>query len=742
MKTAVIKQASIFGLIAFLSACGGGSGGNGDGGNGPLLPAPPVAKIQFPPPQSLTNQTSITVRGTAQDTDGSDITSIQVNGVAVESSDGFATWQVTLPLQLGENTLVVATADADGNTNPSAASVVVQAKAFPNLRGSSVDGLVVDTANNRALVVDSSFDALFAIDLASGERTVLSSNSGIDNFLNQSVVGSGTNFRIPDSIQLDSESQRVLLNEKFSSSTTIRGTMAVDLNTGERIKFLDQSAPGGSGPAFKLIRSSQLDHTNNRLLIMDGFNGDLRLFTMDLASRNRSILSSKAVGAGPNFNTPLAITLDVANNLLYAADRINNQGVVFAIDLDNGNRTIVSGINSGTLVGNGPEMISPVSIKFDSSNNRALIADRGVGALFIVDLNNGDRTRIDGEGPSFVSLLGADFFGEQQAVALDQLLETLVMVDLITGDRQLLPNNAIGTGPRIESPHSFALTSDGLLISESAKSRLLNVNPDNGNRNVVVDAPEQFNFQGLTVDQRRNRAFVFNHIGSSAELMVMDLSTKELRVLSSTTVGSGPDFITAEKITYHSGLNRILVADSGARALIAVNPDTGERSILSDNDSTGVDFDLPTGLAVNRDGSRALVVDSNLGVLFDIDLATGARTILSGQNPETGEIIGDAFDLFEATALVLDEQNNRALITITDGESGPVVAVNLTTGEQTELPDSAITGIDFFSPEDLILDADNNRLLILESSKQAILVLDLKTQERVVVSWTDINRFF
>ena len=743
MNASVIKRASIFGLVAFLTACGGGGSGGGDGGgNGPRQPTAPTATIQFPPAISLTNQTSITVRGSAQDADGSEISAILVNGVAVESNDGFATWQITLPLALGENTLVVTTADIDGNTDPSAASVVVQAKAFPHLRGSSAAGLVVDTANNRALVADNSFRALFSIDLASGERTVLSSNGGIDNFLNQSPVGSGTNFRLPDSVQLDSENQRVLLNEKFSSSTAIRGTMAIDLNTGERTKFLDQSAPGGSGPDFKLIRSSLLDAANNRLLIMDGFNGALRLFTMDVSSRNRVILSSNSVGSGPNFDTPLAIALDVANNLLYAADRINSQGVVFAIDLDNGNRTIVSGINSGTLVGNGPEMISPVSIKFDSNNNRALIADSGEDALFIVDLNNGDRTRIDGEGPSFINLLGADFFGEQQAVAMDQLLETLVIVDLISGERQLLPNNAIGAGPRIETPHSFALTRGGLLVSESESGRLLNVQPDNGDRSIVVDDPEQFNFQGLAVDQRRNRAFVVNQTETAPELMVMNLDTQKLSVLSSTTVGNGPDFVTPEKIFYHSGLNKIFVMDSGARALIAVNPNTGERNIISDNDSAGVDFDFPTGLAINDEGSRALVVDGNLGVMFDVDLATGARTVLSGKNPDTGEIIGDEFDLFEATALVLDEQNNRALVAVDDGESGPIMAVNLATGEQTTLPGFEVAGIDFFSPQDLILDADNQRLLILESSKQALIVLDLESLERVVVSWTDINRFF
>ncbi len=92
--------------------------------------------------------------------------------------------------------------------------------------------------------------------------------------------------------------------------------------------------------------------------------------------------------------------------------------------------------------------------------------------------------------------------------------------------------------------------------------------------------------------------------------------------------------------------------------------------------------------------------------------------------------------------VAVDTANNRALIAVTDGEVGPIVAVDVVSGEQTELSLFEDGGVNFSAPKDVILDADGQRLLILESSKQAILALDFKTQERVVVSWTDINQFF
>lgn len=764
MKAAVIKQISILGLVALLTACGGGGGGGGDagagnggitgepGGNGnpaptaPPSPAPvptpqpnsaaPTATILFPPPLSQTDFDSIIVRGTAQDPDGTAISAIEVNGVPALSNDNFATWQVTLPLQLGENTLVVATADAEGNNNAAAASVVVQAKAFPAMQDAPDDGVVVDTANNRALVVDGIRNALYAFDLASGERTVISSNEGIDNFLNQSAIGGGTNLSAPGFMTLDSANQRVLLKNNISSGN--RATLAIDLNTGERSILLDQNNPGGSGPSFDLLRTSALDSDNNRLLVMDGFNGNVRLIALDLSSGDREIISGNGIGSGPDFNTPIAIALDAANNRLFAGDRINGFGKVFAVDLDTGARTFITGRLNGSLIGNGPELAAPISVKLDSANNRLLVADAGTDSLFLVDITSGDRTEINGNGPEFLKLRGADFFGTQQAIAVDDRLETPVMVDLITGNRQLLPGNAIGSGPRFETFNSLAANGSRLIVSEPGNGRLLAVDPSTGDRTVLVDDPEQFNFKGLDADQ--TRVFVMNTKGGAPQLLELDPNSNELTVISSAAVGTGINFEKPEKMVYHSELDRVFVTDSGLDMLIAVNPTTGERLLVSDNKSSGVGFVSPTDVAINSAGTTALVLDSNLMVVFSVDLASGARTIITGKNPVTNEVIGSEFGLLGASALMLDEANNRVLVAKNRLEGAPVVIVNLANGEQTELFRNSDRGF-LLLPlvDDLTLDTATGLVRLLESRQQSMFAVDVNTEERVVVSWTDIN---
>ena len=63
------------------------------------------------------------------------------------SSDGFATWQATVPLTLGSNTLTVSTGDIALNSNDNAAQAVLQSEALMV----APENLVVDSDDNRVL---------------------------------------------------------------------------------------------------------------------------------------------------------------------------------------------------------------------------------------------------------------------------------------------------------------------------------------------------------------------------------------------------------------------------------------------------------------------------------------------------------------------------------------------------------------------------------------------------------------
>jgi hypothetical protein len=82
---------------------------------------------------------------------------------------------------------------------------------------------------------------------------------------------------------------------------------------------------------------------------------------------------------------PTAIALDVSNNRVLVLD-ITLDALV-AIDLDSGNRTIISDDDTGT----GTNLSNPAAIVLDSTNNRSLVLDNILDALVVIDLTTGER---------------------------------------------------------------------------------------------------------------------------------------------------------------------------------------------------------------------------------------------------------------------------------------------------------------------------------------------------------------
>jgi len=83
----------------------------------------------------------------------------------------------------------------------------------------------LDSANNRVLVADEILDALIAVDLSTGNRTVLSDDNDTNN--SNIAVGRGPSFIAPSGLVLDSANNRVFVGDANS-------VIVVDMPTGDR----------------------------------------------------------------------------------------------------------------------------------------------------------------------------------------------------------------------------------------------------------------------------------------------------------------------------------------------------------------------------------------------------------------------------------------------------------------------------------------------------------------------------
>jgi sugar lactone lactonase YvrE len=403
--------------IASIIGSGSSSGSGSPGG------AAPIASINFPPLVSSTDAGQITVTGTASDDSG--VASVSVNGLPASSQDGFATWRRAVPLVAGANTLTVSTVDTLGIADASAATAIVNVANDLSGHGTQfADGYAVAFESNRAIVADFENDALVSVDTNTGDSVIISN----------AMTGAGPAF--------DGSGGTALVNGLTAALVTNWWTdelLIVDLVSGDRSVVSGSTA--GMGPGlFGPIGLALVDATS--ALITN--NAAEELMSVDLTNGNRSVVSAlNDRGSGPAFSTPEGVTMDTANNRALVTDSENNS--LMAVTLVDGNRTIISanGNPATPEVGTGPNFDYPIGVVLDDANNRALVVNNFSNIIIAVDLANGNRTvfsdtdtnQANGTGPVLNFASGIALDGKDTAFVSG---EKLWAVELGSGDRVIV----------------------------------------------------------------------------------------------------------------------------------------------------------------------------------------------------------------------------------------------------------------------------------------------------------------
>jgi hypothetical protein len=189
---------------------------------------------------------------------------------------------------------------------------------------------------------------LFAVDLASGDRSILS----------DSFTGEGRPFDEPRDIALAGD--LALVTDGWS-------VIAVDLATGNRSVVSNGSR--GQGPAFlDYVRGIVVD--GNRAFVATESDTNFNLLAVDLASGDRSFVSTEFMGAGPMFRDLGDLLLDGDRVLVVARPGI------FAVDPATGDRTILTSYSPEGIAGSG---------------DRVFVTDHDLGAIVALDPRTGQR---------------------------------------------------------------------------------------------------------------------------------------------------------------------------------------------------------------------------------------------------------------------------------------------------------------------------------------------------------------
>jgi hypothetical protein len=701
LATMIVVLGAVAGMTG-LGGCGddgspgrdpdaGGDGGTSDGG--PLPDGPetdfeaPTALIVFPPPQSVTDAETITVRGTAGDATG--VAAVVVNGTAATSDDGFATWTAEIPLTEGNNPIVVTTEDTLGNgADSAAAAAVVRTTEIT----SGASAVIWDRANDRAVVLDVDSRSLYTLDPETRKRTLLS-----DGKVGTPVLLS------PAAIAWDLQNARIVV-----------------VDTGIDPEAVEDLPPPPPVPAVILV---------------------------DPVTGQRSVLSDAGRGTGPALEEPTSVTWDQRNNRVLVLDDAAPDGQapdqrLMAI-ATNGNRTVITTVN--------PAITYAVSLAWDEEVNRALVLDVVEKGLYAIGVDDGDIVPLSvaGDGGANELSLPVSVTWDpvnNEALVADLGLDALLAINVQTGTRAILASPSVGTGSAPRSPVAVAwdYVANRILVVDSELGSVLAITPENGDAVVLSDAyqgagPALRTPTALSWDTENNRALITDT--TLRGVLAIDPATGNRAVLTSPARGSGNQLVAPVGLTWDEATDRVLVLDANPGVLVSVDPANGQRTVLSDGtDGVQPDLGAPRAVAWDTYNSRAVVVNEQ--ELVAIEVATGKRSIASRQG-----ILGDGPGFMNPRAVaVWTSEPGNDVVFVADSTQDALFYVDIdvetaTAGNRALLSDQTTgAGPSFGRPIAVGWDPGLEQALVIDADLAALIGVDVTSGDRVVLSSADVGK--
>src|SRR5690625_3618426 len=234
----------------------------------------------------------------------------------------------------------------------------------------------------------------------------------------------------------------------------------------------------------------------------------------------------------------------------------------------------------------------------------------------------------------------------------------------------------------------------------------------------------------LAIDKSRKRLLVTNTVASNIFSLSLEGEVDEKVLTSSPHEDEGqPSLYSPRGIVLDpEDPDRAFVTASTSNNLAELDLRTGLRTLLSDDETPDGEnsFKQPRGLLVDHNNNRILVGSwPESAAIFSVDKETGKRTIFSGADTGGGDI-----ELFCPGSLGSDRIAERILVG--DCNRG-IISVDIDTGERTLITD-IIDYQGFHHGMYLYVEDGWEVLYYVDSRHRALLMLDLVTEEHVVLS--------
>ena len=287
---------------------------------------------------------------------------------------------------------------------------------------------------------------------------------------------------------------------------------------------------------------------------------------------------------------------------------------------------------------------------------------------------------------------------------------------------------------------------DRLIVSDVAGDSLIAVDLNSGARSVFKDlyASGFSDIWGMLIESTEGAPMLRAIEYGRGNLHTIDLGTGDILRTFNTNL-------------YRAPRSLILDEKDGTNHLVTINDDSygeGNNGVISFSENYQIfstlsepslllDFQRPWGITLDKNHNRYLVSkgnqnpDSNMHGLYAINRSTGERTLFSSNLIGAGEKFsadtgsGRAF----LRDIVVDVPNNRVIVP--ESITGKLFSIDLDTAERKVIANfDYVEGLEEVRPRvfNIKLNSINDTVFLTETERNSILLVDLITGEKIIIS--------
>ena len=406
----------------------------------------------------------------------------------------------------------------------------------PELKGTM--SLMLDAANGRLLTADNNVFGIMAVDLATGDRSlVMDDNAGTGPMMYPTI---GATY--------DPATQRL-----FSQQALDDDLIVTDLDTLARSSFITSDM--GSGPETSMVDAVVIEQPAGQpTSLIYAQQWPPSIGRLNLLTGERTTLADASTGSGPVVDGIVDLVMDTrasagANQALALLGAPHFR--LLSVNLVTGARIQVADLNSAA-----PAVGDPRSLKLDAANNRVLFTN-------------------------------SDLAGDDDA---------LYAIDLATGTRSTISSDSVGGGRAVGQFADFTIDPSSnparVLLSDIGLREIVEVNLASGQRTTVADLMNsggtlQFNTPGLLYHDAANSRLIATNGGSPTNLFTMALPSVTQTLVSGPALmtheprGAGPELFTAMGMAVDRSRGVVYVTDVARGSIMAIDLVSGDRVVIA-----------------------------------------------------------------------------------------------------------------------------------------------------------------